>query len=323
MNETLWLAGGLVFLFLLLGVSADITIANVRILGQRLRIAPFSLGLILGVLTSLPEMFIGINATLAGLVQVSFGNLMGGIMVLLGLIAGLAIILDRTIRTSHLFQPKWLWFMGGYMVLPVFLGMDGIISTSDGLFLLTLFLLIINGMFSSARREQESQKEEPSSERTNRTAIILAFWGAFGIMAASHFIVSFTLRLTNLFALPLFFTGLIAFSLGTNLPELSVVVTSWRRGVKRLALGNILGSAFTNSLVVGILALLRPISLRTPLTFWIFFVLLTILVFLYIYFGLTDRKFTRTEGVVLLSLYILFLLSEFGCLLLGSSICLR
>ena len=82
----------LLFLFLGLGVSADITIANVRTLGQRLRISTFALCLMLGALTSLQDFFVGLNDSIKGIAQISFGNLMGGTMVLLRLIAGFSII---------------------------------------------------------------------------------------------------------------------------------------------------------------------------------------------------------------------------------------
>ena len=42
----------LLFLFLGLGASADVTLVNMRVLGQRLRVSPFILGLMLGALNA-------------------------------------------------------------------------------------------------------------------------------------------------------------------------------------------------------------------------------------------------------------------------------
>ncbi len=319
------LVSSLLLLFLGLGVSADVMIANVRVLGQRLRISTFALGLMLGTLTSLPEFFVGLNASIKGIAQISFGNLMGGTMVLLGLIAGFSIIASESIQTSHLFKTKWLILMGGFILLPMIFVVDGSLSTVEGVLMAVVYFLIINGMFNEkTEEEQSSRSDETHSGISTKKALFFSFAGVIGIVFFSHFIIETTLALASQFALPLFFTGLIVFSLGTNLPELTVAVIAWRKGIKKLSLGHILGSAFTNPLVAAILVIFRPINIRTSLSFWVFFALLFLMVILYVYFGLSGHKFTRREGIILVGVYVLFLLSQIGCLFLTShQVCLR
>ncbi len=306
----------LILLFGLLGLFADIMITNFRILGERLRISVFALGLVSGMLTSLPEFFIGLNAVLSDIPQVSFGNLMGGVMVLFGLISGLLIIAGNKISTTKLFQGKWLWAIGGFIVLPLFLATDGAVSSIDGLILIAFYILIINGLLSSRQQERalEHIPEEDQRRFPTKKVLAFAFSGIVGVVVVAHYVITVTLDLAKGYDLPLFFTGLIIFAVGTNLPELSVSLTAWKAGMKRLGLGNVLGSAFTNALVVGVLAQLKPIVIRTSPSFWIFFVIFLILVFLYIAFGLSGHKYTRREGIVLLALYVVFLLSELSSL---------
>ncbi|MDP3741017.1 MAG: hypothetical protein Q8R08_01680 [bacterium] len=312
--------GSLILLFLFLGLAAEVVVVNVQTLGYRLRIAPFSLGLLLGVFTSFPETFIGINATLRGISTISLGNLMGGTLVLLALISGLAIVLGHTIRTTQLVPAKWRWIMGGYMILPLILISDGLLSVTDGVALVILYLLIVNGMIDHRANEHLEKAEDSSHKKiSTKKALSFALIGLAGVIVISHFLVDLTMSLVERFSLPLFFTGLVGFSLGTNLPELSVAYTSWKHGIKRLALGNLMGSAFTNPFIVGVLAIMRPIETLTSLSFWIFAILLALVVFCHIWFGVTDHKFTTKEGIILLILYGLFLLIEFGCLGFASS----
>lgn len=215
--------------------------------------------------------------------------------------------------------------MGCFILLPMIFVIDGSLSTTEGVLIAVVYFLIINGMFNEKTEEkQNSRSDEIHSATSTKKALIFSFAGIIGIVFFSHFIIETTLVLASRFALPLFFTGLIVFSLGTNLPELTVAVLAWRKGIKKLSLGHILGSAFTNPLVAAILVIFRPISIITSLSFWVFFVLLFLMVILYVLFGLSDHKFTRREGIILVGVYLLFLLSEIGCLFLGpSQVCLR
>src|SRR3989344_1246010 len=90
----------IIVLFILIGKAADIVITGVRGLAQKLHINLFLAGLMLGIFTSLPEITIGINALLAGIPALSFGNLIGGTLVLFGPILGLSLILNRRVATD-------------------------------------------------------------------------------------------------------------------------------------------------------------------------------------------------------------------------------
>ena len=87
-------------LFLLLGTSANIVVDNIKKIGKKLRIPTFLLGLMLGILTSFPELSIAINTSIKGIQDVSVGNLFGGIFVVFCITLGLGLILNRKIKTD-------------------------------------------------------------------------------------------------------------------------------------------------------------------------------------------------------------------------------
>ena len=86
--ETLGLSAALVILFYLLGKSADLMVLNVRRLGEALGVKIFAFGIVLGFLTSFPEIAVGVNSLLLDIRSLSLGNLFGGILVTFGLILG-------------------------------------------------------------------------------------------------------------------------------------------------------------------------------------------------------------------------------------------
>ena len=102
--------------------------------------------------------------------------------------------------------------------------------------------------------------------------------------------------------------GLTIVSIGTSMPELFVSVTSAEEGYSDISIGNIIGSNICNLLfILGLSAMIRPVKfqkqtklIENPLS-----IILTI-----IFFGIcnTNRGVSRTEGIVLIILFIFFLI---------------
>lgn len=101
--------------------------------------------------------------------------------------------------------------------------------------------------------------------------------------------------------------GLLVFSIGTNLPEISIALTSWRKKTSELSLSHLLSSAFTNVLVLGILSFMQPIVFEVNATYWIMSIFLAVTLILFTYFYHSDRDMDRVEGAVLIGVYGLFL----------------
>src|SRR3989339_1678129 len=91
----------LLFLFAVLGVPADFAVRNIKYIASVLKIRLFAFGLLLGLITTLPELSVGINATIDKAASLSVGNLMGGIIVIFGLVLGASLLLNRQIDTNE------------------------------------------------------------------------------------------------------------------------------------------------------------------------------------------------------------------------------
>jgi cation:H+ antiporter len=101
--------------------------------------------------------------------------------------------------------------------------------------------------------------------------------------------------------------GLTIVAFGTGSPELAVSIEASLRGEPGLALGNVLGGNICNTLLIlGTCALIAPVTLHINLikmeTPFIALVSFTVLLMC------TDLQIDRTEGLLLLSLLILYIL---------------
>ena len=115
--------------------------------------------------------------------------------------------------------------------------------------------------------------------------------------------------LVGIWQIPALVFGLLLLAVGTNLPELTLTIrASHNHG--EVVVGDILGSAMANILVLGILALLFPLSI----VFWqpllivslsLIVATLTLIIFLH-----TKNRLERWEGGALIGLYFVYLLIE-------------
>ena len=102
------------------------------------------------------------------------------------------------------------------------------------------------------------------------------------------------------------FIGLTLVALGTSLPELAASIAAVRAGQGDLCVGNILGSNLFNLLLVGGgSAAYASLPVDGGLLNFEFIALFVATALLY-FFIKTGQSVTRREGVILLSMYFLF-----------------
>ncbi|MDD5043386.1 MAG: hypothetical protein PHD51_01800 [Patescibacteria group bacterium] len=296
-------------LFYLLGRSADLVVINLRRVGKGLNVSLFFLGIFLGVFTTLPEFVLGINALISGVGEISFGNLVGGIVVLLGLILGGSAILNRKIAASGELSS----FLSALAILfiPLLLGLDGKVDWADGVFMILAYSAAV---FYLYLRNKKKEPTFPSVEITNTRKIIKNIFGVIIGVALVAIIANLIMRYTFIVLerldLPAFFVGLLVFSLGTNLPEIIVSLRAWRRHVEELSLSNILGSAIANVLIIGILSVFKNIGVSVNSSYYLLFIIFGVLFLLLAIFYRTGRQLTNREGAVLVLIYAVFVIAQ-------------
>lgn len=292
-------------------LSAGRIMDSVEHFSHRMRVSPFAFSFfVLGIFTSAPEFIIGINSLLQKRPDIYVGNLLGASLVLFGLVIPLLAITSGQIKFHYnLSQPQLLLTLL-YIALPAFLAADQRLMTSDGLLLLVFFpvlwlLIDHNGMV--AKKIKTQLNSHSKSSRSLWTNLLISV----GILAiASHFLVSQVIHFAEYLSVPAFYISLLVVSVGGNIPELALILKSMNSGNKAVAFGNYLGSAVTNSLILGVLVTLtaKPISLPTSLGSLLIFI--TTIIMLFYFFLRSQHKISRIEGLALVGVYGLFVLSE-------------
>lgn len=297
----------LLVLFYLLSKFADLIVLNLRKTGEKLGIKIFFLGIILGIMTSLPEMAIGINSIINKIEVISFGNLMGGIIVLFGLILAISIILNRKIHTEKRAWPFLITLL--FLFLPLILGFKGELNYFDGIVLIASYLALIYYLYRKNKDHQKIKIEIINKKEVSKHLFFIIV-GIIGLIISSELIIKTTIFILKDYNVSAFIIGLLFYSIGTNLPELIIAIRSFRRKVSELSFSNLIGSAISNVLILGILSFIKTIEIEVDRSY-IFLMIFNLLLFAVLYiFYKTDRLFSRREGLVLLFLYLIFVSSQ-------------
>jgi len=293
----------LLLLFAVLGVAADFTVKNIKYITSLLKIRLFAFGILLGLITTLPELSVGINATIDKAASLSVGNLLGGIMVIFGLILGVSLILNREIITDG--NIKTLIPGVALIFSPILFGLDGNYGLFDGLAMIFLYLGLVFHLYQT---DQAFNFPNLSIINKNKIAkaTFISIIGIITILLASHWIVKTTLDLLNFINVSKLVVGVLIFAIGTNLPEITIAIASWRKKTSELCLSHLLSSAFANVLILGILASIRPITFAISPNFWLLAIAIAIILLSFLLFYLSGKKMDRREGFVLLLIYVLF-----------------
>lgn len=275
--------------------------------------------LLMSLATAAPEMFIGISSAMQGISELSLGNIMGQNIIhftlavfVCVLSAGSFYLRSKAIQTTALFS--------GFMALfPLLLILDGNLSRIDGFILIGLFFAYVFRMIQSGRRHEKKFDDEKVLVSTPVLRRVYTFFvdsghfiiGAILLIIASQGIVRSSLFFADILDLPLVIIGVLIVGLGTALPEIYFSAFSGKKGEGELMAGNLLGSTVVStSLVLGIVAIISPI---TNIPFWAYFssrLALFISVILFIFFIKNDRKISVKEGIALLLIYVIFVFVE-------------
>lgn len=296
-------------LFYLLGKTAEVLVADISAISKKMGIPMVFFGLILGFFTSFPEMGIAINAFVSNVQDISMGNLLGGPLVMLGLIFGVSAILNTRVRTDGKFRSITPIIV--YAFLPFLFGMDGLITRFEGIVLIVGYVTLVFFMYAQQKKHQTTEERVVSfREKIVLREIFRILIAVLCILLLSNLIVGFAEGVLKEFHLQGFILGIILFALGTNLPEIMIMFHSWKRGIQELSLSHLIGSVIVDFLIIGIFAFLRPISFIAGPGYLNGMIFTVLLLTAFMYFYKTDKVFTRIEGVLLFSVYGLFLLSE-------------
>ncbi|HLB99910.1 MAG TPA: sodium:calcium antiporter [Candidatus Bathyarchaeia archaeon] len=329
MFEGLGLLGNAIILLaslIFLVVGSEFTIRNAVKISDVTGFGKTTIGFVLvGFATSLPELSVSVFAVAnPASVGVSIGNVLGSNIVNIALILGVCILIIVLRRPRY---PSFLLTlakeeMGNLhfglfiaSIIPLALLYIGYASRFIGVLLVGIFGFYMIQL-ARANRTKVSSTEAPAQERSRlRRYALLVLAGASVVIATAFFIVDSSSFIAESAGIPRVVIGATIVAFGTSIPEFATSVSSARKGHFDLALGNIIGSGFINiTLILGVALIASPLTVS--IAAFSNLVMFSLIINLFLWYFLGSERISWREGVLLLSLYAVFLLITFG----GSSI---
>ena len=263
--------------------------------------------LLIGITTSMPELFIGIISALNDVSSLSFGNILGADIVDIAFVVAIVALLSKGIKFEAELEKRTIFIVASMVLLPLILFLDQEISRIDGIILIIAFFLYIIRLLI-VRKKFKAPENGTVSKRELHKDIILFIISLTVLILSARLVVYAASQIAIWLSLPSFVIGLIVVSIGTSLPELLFEVNSVRKGHSSMALGDLFGSlAFNSTFILGIVSLISPIQVQfSSFIISSTFIIISLLTFLV--FARTGKEITRKEGVMLLILYILFVI---------------
>lgn len=283
--------------------SAGLFVDGAAAMARRLGVSSLLIGMVvIGFGTSAPEVLVSIFAAVEGNPGLALGNAYGSNIANICLILGAAALVSPLAVNPRLLRRE-LPLLAGATIVAGLLMINDWLSRLDALILVGVFAAITIYNIKNAKKDAAAGDDAGGSGgMTFRAALVRLAVGLGVMLASSRLLVWGAVELAHLFGVSDLVIGLTIVAVGTSLPELASSIIAARKGEHDLALGNVVGSNFFNTLiVVGVAGAIRPIGI--PAEFFrrdfLFALVLTFSLFAFCARG----GIGRAKGVVLLLLY--------------------
>ncbi len=300
-----------IFSFIIIWLGAGYIVNSVEKVSKKLNISTFTVSFfILGVLTSAPEVAVGIGSLIENKPEIFIGNLIGGVIIIMFLIIPILSIFSKGISVSNSVSNNILLYILLFSLLPSFFLINASLKRVDGVLIILFYVILYLILRKKNNLLTKDSVKIMAKKEYSLFDLLLMIFGVGMVFISSNFIVNQTIAYSNLFNIPELYISLIVLSLGTNLPELSIAIRSIVSGKKDIAFGNYLGSIAANILIFGIItAIGGDISISNNNFFYTFFILFIGSIMFY-FFSRSGKKISVKEGYLLLLVYIVFIIFE-------------
>lgn len=303
----------LVFLLvgtLILIYAAKYLVEGLIGLAARLAVTPFVLAMLI-ISIDLEEFAPAVIGSYQNLTALSFGSILGTVIFLIFLALGSAAALFP-IRHPD-FPLKYIWMLGGVLLLVFLLSYDGVISRLDGFIALGVYGAFMTYLITDLRQTRAAKEEIEEAEEEVKKIIREPAWlfplmllgGLVGLVVGALLVIQGVKAVFVWTGLGETILGLTLLAIAANSVELVEAIIPAQKGHPEVVIGNVAGSSFFQLLfTLGICALIRPLQVEpVALKYFIPVTAISWFIFLVIVWrGHTPRWC----GLGLIILYLLF-----------------
>lgn len=307
----------LLFALTAIWIAAGSMIAQTKFLSSHLRVPTFSFSLLLlGALTSIPEVLVAINATIVHQPEISLGNLIGGQVILMLCVLPLLALRKGGLRFYYPLQPRTIALTLGTISLPFVALLNHTASLIEASVLLLSFLLFTLVFAVDLKREHTQLAQAKKNGRSAtislkvlRSLVIIVIAVGIVFLASNRLVYSVS-ELALLLGMDSFFVSLFVTAIGTNIPEITLALRALVAKKSEVALGDYFGSAAINTgIFAAVVFANSSITLAAP----VLSLSIPLLGFgLFWWFARSKRTLSFFEALTLLGVFFLFLAVTVG-----------
>jgi cation:H+ antiporter len=300
----IYLIGGLV----LLGAAGEYFVRSAITVAEKLNIPHLIIGLtIIAFGTSLPELMVSIQASMAGQADIAIGNVVGSNIANVLLVLGTAAAISPFTADIGSLRRDGMVMIGASLLL-ILLAQLTIIPVWVGYGLLGLLILYSITVFRMQKAAGEVSEIADSVDENAMPGglfinLVLMVATLAGVIIGAKILISGAVDIARLIGVSEAVIGLTMIAIGTSLPELVVSMIAAFRGHAAMAVGNVIGSNIFNILMIlGATASIAPIRFPAEVASRDVWIMLGSSA-LVIYFMRSNIRMTRPEGIICLALY--------------------
>ena len=310
-----------------LSKSADWTADSIVALTHKLNITKVALGiLLLSLLYILPELLVSTFAAAQGEVEIAFGNIVGSNIGNITFMIGLSAMFSTLIVHRRMIVRDGIFLMVATISAFVFM-LDGVVSQTDGLVLLSLAVFYIINVYEQEKMEAPEEKDQETDEIAIMFDLLTSLTGkrieirnayasfSLGIIVSlitADLLVRSAVNIAAILGISELLLGMTVVALGTSFADIATAIAASRKGHGDIAVAGCLGAnLFTLLIVLGLTALVSPlsVSIETLLLNGSVLLFITTLFFTY----MLTMKIGKVKGLILLLIYsVFFILTVFA-----------
>lgn len=313
--EIIYLVGGLALIL----VGANALTDGSSAIARRWGVSELVIGLtIVAFGTSAPELVISVMSAARGATQLAIGNVVGSnIFNILAIIGVVAMVRPIRVAQSTMSNEIPMALLAAVALLIIgngpMLGSGGVpqINRVESLLLLLFFAIFMRYTFHQARKQTELESPSEPDNRSRAMSPLKAWAWVIGglamLVGGGDLFVDGASALASRLGVSQAIIGLTIVAAGTSLPELATSVVAARKGKSDLAIGNVVGSNIFNIfLVAGLSGTVRPLQFGSIGNIDLLTLTLSSLLFLAMARWGGTRIITRSEGAILVVLYVAY-----------------
>jgi cation:H+ antiporter len=289
--------------------SSDYFISSSENIGYYLKFPPIVIGIIiLSIGTSLPELISSIFAILKDSSEIVIGTIIGSNISNIFLILGITtLVAKKIVVNKKIFRTEFPFFISTAFLL-VLIILNGVVTIYESMVLLIIFITYI--FYTIKEVKINDHIEIKKSKKINKDLFIFLISIIF-IYFSAKYLIEATINISSFLNIGKEIIAVSAIALGTSLPELTVSIKAIKLKKYDLAIGNVIGSNIFNIVgILGVSSLFGKVVFSIDSLLWPLGLMLVGTIISY--FIMVDKKITIQEGILYISIYLLFLFFLFG-----------